>query len=103
LLLGPAVQLLVLLAASSGWVTLAMAVLSMVFVTQTPAWTCTAADDALCQQQLQRQPHDPAALCKLRQEQYHWDNPNSSLVATFGLVCSSSWKVGWANAVFFIG
>lgn len=96
-------QLLVLLAASFGWATLAIAVLTMVFVTQTPTWSCTAADDAFCLQQYKLQRQDPQALCRLQTAQYSWDNPHSSLVATFGLVCDNSWKVGWANAVFFIG
>lgn len=96
-------QLLVLLAASFGWATLAIAVLAMVFVTQTPTWSCAAADDAFCLDQYKLQRQDPQALCRLQAGQYSWDNPHSSLVATFGLVCDNSWKVGWANAVFFIG
>jgi hypothetical protein len=96
-------QLLVLLGASAGWATLAVAVLSMVFVTQTPPWSCTSADDALCQQQFLLQQHDPTALCKLTADQYRWDRPQVSLISTFGLVCDNSWMTGWANAVFFIG
>jgi len=96
------VQLLVLLAASAGWATLGIAVLSMVFVTQTPTWTCTSADDAFCQQQLQLKDRN-SALCSLQEAQIRWDNPGSSLVSTFGLVCDRSWLVGLANASFFIG
>lgn len=96
-------QLIVLLASSIGWATLAVAVLSMVFVTQTPAWSCTSADDAICQQQYHLQQHDPTAICKLHAGQYSWDRPESSLISTFGLVCGDSYKTGWANAVFFIG
>lgn len=98
-------QLVVLLAASSGFASLATTVLSMVFVTQTPAWSCTSASDALCQRQLllQQQKHDLAAVCSLQAAQYRWDRPQSSLISTFGLVCPDRWKIGWANAVFFIG
>lgn len=97
-------QLVLLLLSSVGWATLAVAVLSMVFVTQTPAWSCTSATDAVCQQQHALQHTNPAAaLCGLRPEQFTWDNPHASLISTFNLVCEDSWKVGWCNAVFFIG
>jgi hypothetical protein len=96
-------QLVVLLAASAGWATLAVAVLSMVFVTQNPTWSCTSATDTFCQHQQQLQQHDPTALCKLSAAQFSWDNPKSSLLSTFGLVCENSWMTGWANSVFFIG
>lgn len=76
-------QLLVLLAASTGWATLGVAVLSMVFVTQTPAWSCVAADDTLCHQQFLQQHHHPSALCRLTRDQFVWDRPHASLVSTF--------------------
>jgi hypothetical protein len=92
-------QVLVLLASSCSWATLALIVLDMVFTTQKPAWTCTSAADAQCAAVLS----SGANFCTLLPEQYTWTAPHSSLVSSFGLACSDSWKVGLVNAMFFLG
>jgi hypothetical protein len=92
-------QVLVLLASSCSWATLALVVLDMVFTTQKPAWTCNNPADAQCATVLS----SGADFCSLTPEQYTWTTPYSSLVSSFGLVCSDSWKVGLVNAMFFLG
>lgn len=96
-------QLLILLAASAGWASLAICVLSMVFVTQSPTWSCTSPQEAVCHALALRQQHDPTALCSLNQTQFVFDQPHASLISTFGLTCGNSWKVGWSNAILFCG
>ncbi|WIA12107.1 hypothetical protein OEZ85_012181 [Tetradesmus obliquus] len=92
-------QVLVLLASSCSWATLALVVLDMVFTTQKPAWTCSNPADAQCAAVLS----SGTGFCSLSPEQYSWTAAYSSLVSSFGLVCSDSWKVGLVNAMFFLG
>ncbi|KAF6256101.1 major facilitator superfamily domain-containing protein [Scenedesmus sp. NREL 46B-D3] len=91
--------MLVLLASSCSWATMALVVLDMVFTTQKPAWTCSNPADTHCAAILSR----GAGFCGLSPQQYTWAAPHSSLVSSFGLVCSDSWKVGLVNATFFVG
>lgn len=92
-------QVVLLLASSSSWTTLSLIVLSMVFVTHQPRWHCLPAASSRCRLILEQQ----GDLCDLTPDQYSWDNPHTSLVSWFNLVCQDSWKVGLCNATFFVG
>lgn len=93
-------QLLVLLAASASWASLAAAVLVMVFATAAPPWRCVrGADDAVCAAALAAG-GDP---CGLPRADWAFVAPRSSIVATFELQCGGGWAVTAANSVFFGG
>lgn len=96
-------QSIVLTAASLSWASVAAIVLSMVFTSLDPVrsrrWQCVDSVDAQC-----KQAYDTGqGFCSLQPHQYFWTHPHVSVVSTFDLTCSNSWKVGVANAGFFVG
>eukprot|EP00775_Hariotina_reticulata_P001687 gene1687-2031_t len=95
-------QVLILLASSCSWSTLAIIVLSMVFVSQQPDWDCTNATDAQCLS-VKHGSVGNMGFCALSPHQYHWVQPHISLVSSFNLTCSNNWKVGLSNGVGFAG
>jgi OCT family organic cation transporter-like MFS transporter 4/5 len=74
----------------------------MVFVSQQPKWDCTSATDAQCLA-VKHNSAGNVGFCALLPQQYQWTQPHISLVSTFNLTCSNSWKIGVSNGVGFAG
>jgi MFS family permease len=125
--LGPA-QMRLCLMSSLSWASMAMAVLSLVFLTPDPvhsgAWSCVAAaaatgvsaeDGTACaalkaRQQQQRQPPQAQPLtaqspkfCALPRDSWRWTDPRASAVATFDLQCARAPLATATSSALFLG